>query len=81
MKKKKVVIDEKTDGQIHIVEEHIRKIMSFVDCETALLAAAISLGKYIEQHSVDGYDILEKSNKVHCGVLVSAGILDLSKMD
>lgn len=81
MKRSKVVIDEKTDGQIHIVEEHLRKIMSFVECETALLAAAIALGKYIEQHSVDGYDILEKCNRVHSGTLVSAGILDLSKLD
>lgn len=80
MKKNKVDLDEKTKDQIHVIEEHLRKIMSFVDCETALLAASVALGKYIERHSKDDYDILERCNRVHSGALISAGILKLNKM-
>lgn len=70
-------LDEKTSMQIRIVEEHLRKIMSFVDYDTALLATSVALGKYIEEHSEDAYDILERCNQVHGGALISAGILNV----
>lgn len=73
-------LDGKTNMQIHIVEEHLRKIMSFVDYETALLATSVALGKYIEEHSEDAYDILERCNQVHGGTLISAGILKVDDM-
>lgn len=80
MKKNKVEIDKKTSDQVHVIEEHLRKIMSFVDCDTALLAASVALGKYIEEHSKDAYDIIEWCSRVHSGALISAGILNVDSV-
>lgn len=76
MKKNEMI----TSKQIHIVEEHIRKSMSFVDCDTALVAMSVALGKYTKQHSKDAYDIVEWCSRVHNGALVSAGVLNVDSV-
>ena len=76
MKKNKMI----TSKEVHVVEEHLRKIMSFVDCETALLAVSVALGKYVEQNSNDAYDIVEWCSRVHNGALISAGVLNVDSV-
>ena len=75
MKKNKVDLDKKTSDQVHVIEEHLRKIMSFVDCDTALLAASVALGKY-----KDHKDHILEWSRVHSGALISAGVLNVDSV-
>lgn len=80
MKKNKEELDDQTSNRVHILEEHLRKIMDLADCDTALLALSVALGKYVEQHSKDAYDIVEWCSRVHNGALISAGVLNVDSI-
>lgn len=79
MKKDKKKASEAPVDKVMIAESHIRKIMSFLGTDDALVSLSIAAGKFIGEHGVDVYDKLELCNRVHSGMQIAAGLVAADK--